>query len=341
MHGLSLQTLQQGAKLVVWNLWQFAVNLAFVFAFQFLFGAPNVLAGVAISVGFTTLPKMELGVRPLPMAFIVLALYLGGTLAGQTALLSPWLALPVNFAFVVLILLLSGEPEEQKTSISFLLCFVFCQATAVPAAQFHTRLLGSLVAGGLVALLCLLRWKKQGLRGGRSLAGQIALCGRRRSYILRMAIGISAAMFIGMALHLKKPLWISIVVMSLTQIEIEATFQRIRYRFMGTLLGIAGFVVLLRVLIPVQYAPLAILALGYLSFFTPEYKHKQIVNAISAINASIVLLDPSTAILNRLLCFLGGVIIVLAMWLLEHGAKGIRLRLIRRSRPGNSNPSAA
>lgn len=327
----------RAAKLAIVNLGRFAVNLAFVFAFQTLFGMSNILVGVAIGVGFTTLPKMDLGVRPGVMAAIVLALYTGAGLLGQTALLPIWAALPLNFLFVAAILLFSGEPVSLKPSISFLLCFVFAQATPVPWAQYPTRLAGTLAAGGVVAAVCLLGWKKYGCQGTRSLRSQLALCARSRSYILRMSLGIAAAMGIGMALHLKKPLWISIVVMSLTQIKIEETFERIRYRFVGTLVGIVGFVVLMQLLVPAKYASLAILVLGYLSFFTPEYKHKQVVNAISAINASLVLLDPSSAIANRLLCLAGGILIVLVMWLLEHRAKHA-LHFLRRHSAQSGRP---
>ena len=60
-----------------------------------------------------------------------------------------------------------------------------------------------------------------------------------------------------------------------------------------------------------------ILRLGYVSFFTPEYKYKQVVNAVSALNASLVLLDPTVAIINRCLCLLGGISIVLVMNLID------------------------
>lgn len=50
-------------------------------------------------------------------------------------------------------------------------------------------------------------------------------------------------------------------------------------------------------LIPPEYSLSGIL--GYLSFFTSDYKHKTIVKAGSAINASLLFMDTGTAILNR------------------------------------------
>ena len=135
-------------------------------------------------------------------------------------------------------------------------------------------------------------------------------------------------MLIGMLLQLKKPLWISIVVMSLTQLDFAETFQRIKHRAIGTVCGAVLFLVLFRVLIPEQYAGVAILAIGYISFFIPEYKYKQVVNAINALNASLVLLDTFTAIENRVLCLLAGIAIVLLLCLLQKLAE--RLTVCRR-----------
>ena len=79
-------------------------------------------------------------------------------------------------------------------------------------------------------------------------------------------MGIAAAMFIGMVLHLRKPLWISIVVMSLTQLHYHETLERIRHRFFGNVLGILFFVVVFRMLVPESWAFGMVLFLGYISF---------------------------------------------------------------------------
>lgn len=297
------------------NAIQFAIGLLFISAFQALFGMENILVGVALSVGFTMLPDLEWGIRPKAMLGITVGLFVGSGIVAQLALVSPWIALPVNFLFVLLILLLTGEPEQLKPYMSFLLCFVFAQSTPVPWEAFPKRLLGMAVGGLFVAVVAWFKWKKTGNgANGRPIREQIALCKVGRGFILRMSLGIACAMFIGMALGLKKPLWISIVVMSLTQVHFQQTFQRIKYRALGTVLGIGVFVVFFQLLIPKEYAFLGILLLGYISYFLPEYKHKQVINAVSALNASLVLLDTTAAIADRCLCLLGGVAIVIVFW---------------------------
>lgn len=312
-------------RLIVENALRFLFSVGFVTIFQLLFGSENILAGVAISVGLSMFPLADLGIRPGTMAGIMIVLYGGCAVAAQTALITPWLAFLADFLFVVVLLGLSCEPEMLKPSSSFLLCFVFCQAMPVSAEAFPMRIAGVMTGGILVAAVTYFYWKKRGYgKNGRNLKEQVRLCQRNKKYILRMAIGIAAAMFIGMCLDLKKPLWISIAVMSLTQVRFEETLQRIKQRFLATVCAAVAFIVIFDMIIPRDYAIAAVMLLSYLSFFTPEYKYKQVANAICALNASLILLDTGKAIENRILCLVGGILIVLALWLLQHFSISIR-----------------
>ena len=316
-------------KLVGVNALRFLFSIGFITGYRMLFGAENTLAGVAVSVGLTMLPVCDVGVRRRPMAFLMLLLYVGAGAVSQLALVSPFIALPVNFLFVFLIMALTSEPVSMKVYINFLLTFVFCEAMPVPMADFPARI-GGLAAGGLlIAAASLLWWRKKGVGGAeaRTLTEQMRAGLSRLGPVLRMSIGIALAMFIASMLHLKRPLWLSIVVMSLTQFEVGEMVSRIKYRTLATIVGAVVFGFLFGLIIPLQYAMLVILLLGYLSYFTAEYKHKQFVNAISAIDAALVLLDPVMAIANRILCLAGGIAIVVALYLIE--------RLIcRRRSPG-------
>ena len=305
---------------IIKNAFRFVFNVGYSMIFPVFFGMENVLPSVAMCVGLTMLPFADLNVNPLTMAGTIVLLNLGCGLAAQSALAPIWLALPINLIFVALLLLLTCEPKLTKPSISFLLCFVFCQSNPVPLERLPMRMLGLFVGSMLTAVTLLVVWRHRGYgKNGRHVVAQVRHCMQHKSYILRMAIGLSAAMFIGMALHLKRPLWISIVVMSLTQMEVDQTLERIKLRTIGTVIGIILFIVVFGFIIPPQYAMLAVLAMGYLSFFTSDYKHKTVVNAISAINASLALLDTGSAIENRVACLAAGIGIVLVMWVVQHG----------------------
>lgn len=109
--------------------------------------------------------------------------------------------------------------------------------------------------------------------------------------------------------------------MSLTQLEFCETLERIRHRFLGTLVGVVLFFIFFQYIIPQQYAMFVIMFLGYIGFFLPEYKYKQVINAISALNASLVILDTKTAIENRVFCLLLGIVIVMMIYMLASIAR--------------------
>lgn len=324
-------------KGLIWNLcynaFRFLITLGFVFLFQSIFGAENTLIGVAIGVGFTMLPLCNLDIHPWTMASITLILYIGSVITAQISIFNPWLAWIANFLFTAFILLLSNEPMSMKVNISFLLCFVFAQSTVVPSNLFLNRLWATACGALFVAGCILLHWYRHGYgKNGIRLKHQVLRCQRNRSYILRMSSGISFAMFIGSICHLQKPLWISIVVMSLTQLEFSETIERIVHRFLGTFAGVFIFFVLFQQVIPKQYAALMVMLLGYIGYFFPEYKYKQVINAISALNASLVLLDTRTAIENRILCLIAGILIVLSIHFVIYMIKKYHQLLISKFR---------
>ncbi|WP_416327741.1 FUSC family protein [[Eubacterium] hominis] len=317
-----LKNSQSFAKQALYNAFRFMINVGFVFLFQMMFHVENTLTAVALGVGFTMLPTCDLGIRPLTMSLIVLILYIGGGIVAQSALWNPFLAFLINFCFLVWLLSLISEPMEIKANISFLLCFVFSQSTAVPWAQFNGRIACVCFGACLVSLCILIHWKRKGFgKNGCNFKQQFQRSKQHHSYILRMSLGISIAMFIASVLHLSKPLWISIVVMSLTQLEFCETLERIRHRFLGTLVGVVLFFIFFQYIIPQQYAMFVIMFLGYIGFFLPEYKYKQVINAISALNASLVILDTKTAIENRVFCLLLGIVIVMMIYMLASIAR--------------------
>ncbi|WP_288060095.1 FUSC family protein [Thomasclavelia cocleata] len=303
------------SHLILFNAFRFIINVGFVYIFQLLFGVENILPGVAIGVGFTMLSINDFNLQPWTMFFITVFLYTLSGFVGQSALMPIIPAFIINFLFVILIILLINEPQILKSNISFLLCFVFAQSTSVSWNLFNIRLL-SLFCGSLFVGACIIiNWYRKGYgKNGRNLKEQILLCQKNKSYMFRMAFGISIAMMIGMILKLKKPLWISIVVMSLTQLEFNETVERIKHRFIGTMVGVILFFIFFQLIIPSQYAIIVVMLLGYIGFFFPDYKYKQIINTISALNASLVLLDTKTAITNRIICLISGIIIVLSIY---------------------------
>lgn len=306
------------------NTINFIMLFIFITIFAAIFGSANTLVGVAIAVAFMTLPQCNLYVKPMQMSLNIAVIFAATGICCALSVVNPWVGLVINLLFLTFIMLTSCEPSEIKPYISFLITYIFCQSSPVHGRDLIMRVVGLTLGGISIALAYWLRWYKKDFTQ-ISLKEQILLSLKNCDFIARMVVGISLAMFIAEIFHLQKPLWISIVVMSLTQIQLHVTIERIKHRTFATVVGILLFIVLFKVLIPEQYDLILILCLGYLCSFFSQYKYKQIINAISAINASLVLISTSSAILNRVICLVSGVSIVLALFFAE--------KLIRYLRP--------
>lgn len=302
---------------VVMKTLNFIFIFLFINVFSALCGPVNVLPGVAVIVSFMTLPTCNLGVKKGPMAIATAIIFAASGIAASLSLLNPWFGLVINFLIIFFIMLISCEPIILKPYIGYLLCYIFCQTTPVYGHDLVLRTAGLTLGGILIAVISYIEWRKsEYAQNCRSLKQQFCFSARNCGFVLRMSAGVAIAMFLAAEMQLKKPLWISIVVMSLTQLELSETLQRIKYRTCATIIGIILFVGIFQLLVPPQYMFLIVLFLGYICNYVKAYKYTQIINAISAINASIVLMDTGAAIQNRLLCLLGGIAIVLCFHLL-------------------------
>lgn len=311
-----------GKKKKVWSLIgkntaSFAFCMGCIILMSTLFGQENVLPSVAV-VGLMSFPLMDVKTDHLQFSAAIFLLFPLIGLTSMLSLVNVWLSIVCTFGTVLLIMVLTIEPRDLKPFMTFMLCFVFSQGSPVAPGGFGMRM-ATLTLGGLaVALVTYFTWRhKYKDSEQHSLRTQVHLSARHRSFILRMALGLTLAGILGFALHLKKPMWISIVVLSLTQIDIKETHQRIKYRVIATIVGVFLFLLFCQYLIPQEYIFYFIIFLGYLSTWVKEYKYTQVINAINALNANLVLFDTNTAIGNRFLLLGIGIAIVLGMYLLD------------------------
>lgn len=315
---LSKTNLSHYSKLFFENTFRFIAMMIFINLYMTLFGPANTLVGVAIAVAFMTYPSLDMNISPIHMAFLIFFLLIGSGLSSASTLFHPAIAFLINTSYIIILLLFTSEPSAYKPYMPFLLCFIFCQSVPVQGQELVLRMTGITVCALGTALYTFLMWKKNGYgQEPLSLKEQILHSTHHRGFILRLSFGISVAMLLGTVLHIQKPLWISIVVMSLTQIELKDTLLRIKHRTIGTILGILIFIVVFQYLVPPKYVFILVFLIGYINNFIKEYKYTQILNAVNAINASLVMLDTSTAIENRVMCLLCGILIVLIFYVLH------------------------
>lgn len=304
------------------NTFRFLAMMGFIMAYMAIFGEKNTLPGVAIYVGIMMFPKMNTGIKLYDMLIMIATLFIGSGLVAQIGVISPWLALPLNIIYIFITMIVTTEPAPYKMNMVFLLPLLFCQSVPVSIDLFPKRMVGILIATGITVAVTYIEWKKRGYgEDGRTLKEQIKEGMKYVDVSARMALGVSIAILIAALMNSAKPLWVSIVVMSLTQIDTSDMVDRIKYRTIATVCGIFFFSIVFGYIFPVEYAAILVMILGYVGFFIDEYKYKQFINFISSINASLIIFNAETAMVNRFIGLFMGIVIVLSLHIISSGIR--------------------
>lgn len=301
------------------NAYKFSIMMFFILAYIKIFGDENTLIGVSIYVGLAMFPVCDSNMKRSSMLLVIAIVFIGSGLVSQLDALSPWISFPINFLFVYLVMMMTSEPTYLKLNIVMLLPFLFCQSVPVSLEQFPIRMLAIFSGTFLMILATYFGWKKRGFgsEDSKSFRQQLSLNKKHYKTGIRMATGISIAILVSSILKTEKVLWITLVVMSLTQINSEEMLSRIKYRILGTVLGSIFFFLAFEYLLGREYAIFIVLLFGFIGFFSDEYKHKQFINTVSAINASLILFNTKNAIWNRFAGLALGIAIVLILYFIE------------------------
>lgn len=317
---ISKQSAKDFLKKAFFNLRFFISILIFVSVYSWLFGPKETLMGVAVNIAFTMFDNIDLGFDSREASVGIFLLF---PFIGLMTYLSQFHMIPavfIHFIGVYLLMLLTTAPLAHKTYMPFILCYIFAQSSPVQGREFGIRMAGLAVGGLLDGIVYYLHHRKKTYkRTYRDLLREAFKNSTRSRFVLRMTLGITAAATAGALLHVAKPMWISIVVMSLTQPFTHDTHERIQHRLVATVVGCIIFSVLFNYLIPPVYSTLALMVLGYIYMFVKEYKIQQVFVTINALAAAMILFDASTSIPMRITLLVFGIAIVLILnWVDEH-----------------------
>ena len=207
-----------------------------------------------------------------------------------------------------------SEKPEYKAYIPFILIYIFDQSNIAVGEDFYTRMVSLIVGGIITGVVYYFRHKnlKEGIHISKIMK-DIDITSPRFIISIRMAIGVSIAILIGTLLGLQRTMWISMSVMSLTQLEFETTKERFKHRIVYTLIGAVAFVLLFQVLIPEKYNGLASIILSYIYTFIKDYKHQIIFITVNALSASMLIFDPTEAIGTRILLIISGCMLAMVI----------------------------
>ena len=289
--------------------------VCFISLFSSVFGPDSTLVSVSIVMVAMFVAKCDLGIANRHVPFVIALLFLAAGASSLLVLFHPFISLLFNIAFIFTTLLFASGRFEYSSHFPFLLSYVFLQGNPVTLSQLLLRML-SLLAGTII--VCVVYWvshrnKKEITTTLGQVVKNIDFYSDRFSYCVRMTIGLSLAMLIGQILGAQKAMWISVTVMSLTQITYQQTKQRVWHRIGGTIVGAIFFVLIFEVLLPGQYTTAKLLILSYIYTFVSKYPVQMVFVTMNALAAAQYVLGLNASILYRIIFMLLGIVIALVV----------------------------
>ncbi len=286
--------------------------IIFVTIYASIFGSENTLAGVAVITSILMFQYVDVAMPfkealwTIPISWILIAC------VTHWSHYSLYFLIPLNFISIFALIYIYTHKVETKAYLPFILCYVFMEGNPVSNEAFIRRFLALTISGLMVAASYYISHRKKEDKqypSYKQLATTFSPSSLRFNFALRLALGLSIAMFIGFLFGFTKSMWISISVMSLTQPYQEDTRLRIKHRVMSTIIGAALFILLFEYIVPEQYSSLVLLLLSYLYMFVNDYWIQIIFITLNSLGAAMVLLDTSTAAYTRVLFVICGAII--------------------------------
>ena len=106
-----------------------------------LFGNENMMIAFVLILGSSVLAQQNLRIKTGYKLLRLIAVDLLIVLTAFIASLNQWVAIPINFITLFLIIYLTVSPYHQMAYKTFMMLFVFCQYTSVPLAALPNRML--------------------------------------------------------------------------------------------------------------------------------------------------------------------------------------------------------
>lgn len=300
-------------KTIFKNLFMIACIIISVSLCSAIFGSNNSLTWVGTIVAIMLYWDLNIGINKRQAPIIIFSLFIFTGIANRVAEINLILGMIINLISIFSITYLLSSKPEYKAYIPLILIYIFDQSNIAVGKDFYTRMI-SLALGGLITgIVYYFRHRdlKEEFKSIKEQIKGVDITSPRFIISLRMSIGVSIAILIGTLLGIQRTMWISISVMSLTQLEFETTKERFKHRIIYTIIGAVAFVLLFQVLIPEKYDALASIVLSYIYTFIESYKHKMIFITVSALSASMVIFDTTTAIATRIILIILGCILAI------------------------------
>ena len=249
--------------------------ILFVSAYNFIFSSSNSLIGVGIITALLMFKDIDLGLKRVQGAMIVLLLLLASVGMPFLASYNPFVGFIINSVSLYYIVMLTSERVDYKAYIGFVLIYIFADGTPVYGKDFMLRAISIILFALIITGIYYIKHKNDTeLKYIHEVLESKHI--ENMSFALKLAFSLSLAMFLSSIFELEKHMWFTITVMSLTQLHLDVTFSRMKHRLIYTVVGSLLYIVVFVHIIPDAWLVYVTLGMSYIYTFIKSY-HIQII----------------------------------------------------------------
>lgn len=289
------------SKKIISNTTLFIIILAFVKAFEIIFGSSNILVGVTILIAALVLMEEDLTKKPVKNFMNLLWINLSLGIFSHISSYNIWAGLLLNFIALTGIGYFLSFNLDKKIIVPFGLQYLFMLYTPVAGVDFVKRIVGLSVGAVLIMVAQFIIHRKNNpikveesifieFQEENDVYRNIKIFGKayklhtvRGAYAVRIGFIASLAAFLVAFLNLQQGRWIVYTIFALTELYSEYCIIRSKQRIQGTIIGTSIILVLFIFIKSNQARIFIVLLAGYLDSYTTNYRDKMICVTISVV----------------------------------------------------------
>ena len=240
------------AKVLIGKLILLIGIIVFISIFSGIFGSNNTLIGVIIITAILMFSSMNLSLEFKDAILGIIVFFSAMGITSYFVKYHPYIGIVIDFILVFLMTYIFSIDIKKKLYLPFILCYIFLQGSPATDSELPVRVISLFIGGALVAIIYYLTHRKaeeEDRRTIKNMLSNIDIHSLQTNFSLRMAIGITIAIFIGTIFNFTKGMWITSTVLSLTQPYYTDIKEKIGQRLVGTVIGAIIFVILFNFLI--------------------------------------------------------------------------------------------
>lgn len=300
------------AKVLIGKLILLIGIIVFISIFSGIFGSNNTLIGVIIITAILMFSSMNLSLEFKDAILGIIVFFSAMGITSYFVKYHPYIGIVIDFILVFLMTYIFSIDIKKKLYLPFILCYIFLQGSPATDSELPVRVISLFIGGALVAIIYYLTHRKaeeEDRRTIKNMLSNIDIHSLQTNFSLRMAIGITIAIFIGTIFNFTKGMWITSTVLSLTQPYYTDIKEKIGQRLVGTVIGAIIFVILFNFLIPRSLDSIVLLVIGYIYSFIKPYKIQMIFVTLNSLAAAMILFDSTISVPMRIFFVIIGIII--------------------------------